>query len=83
MDIGFVDSQGARDIRGGVAIVIDVMRAYTVAAWAFHRGAREIVLMDGLEEAVSLAATMPGSLLMKGWGSGQSLRPSQLTASTP
>lgn len=34
-----------------VAVVVDVMRAYTVAAWAFARGAERIVLAESLDEA--------------------------------
>lgn len=34
-----------------VAVVIDVMRAYTVAAWAFAKGAQKIVLAESLDEA--------------------------------
>lgn len=37
MHIELVDIEGARRIRHGVAVIIDVMRAYTVAAWALHR----------------------------------------------
>jgi 2-phosphosulfolactate phosphatase len=39
-----------------VAVVIDVMRAYTVAAWAFARGAETIVLAGSLDEALALKA---------------------------
>ena len=61
----FVDIEGARALSGGVAVVVDVMRAYTVAAWAFHLGATDIVLIDGLDEAVAVAARTPGALLFK------------------
>jgi len=43
--------------------VIDVIRAFTVSAWAFARGAVECRLCDGVEEAVALAAAIPGSVL--------------------
>ncbi|MEU0852107.1 2-phosphosulfolactate phosphatase [Streptomyces flaveolus] len=39
-----------------VAVVVDVMRAFTVAAWAFARGAEEIVLAESLDEALALKA---------------------------
>ena len=55
----------ATRIVGGVAVVVDVMRAFTVAAWAFHLGATRIFLVDGIEEAVVLAGKMPGALLFK------------------
>ena len=33
-----------------VAVVIDVMRAFTVAAWAFARGAENVVLAGTLDD---------------------------------
>ncbi|MFF7981368.1 2-phosphosulfolactate phosphatase [Streptomyces sp. NPDC007901] len=45
-----------------VAVVIDVMRAFTVAAWAFRRGAERIVLADTLDEVLELKARHPGWL---------------------
>jgi 2-phosphosulfolactate phosphatase len=46
----------------GGAVVIDVMRAFTVTAWALHLGAERIVLLRGLDEALALKARTPGSL---------------------
>ncbi|WP_329331757.1 2-phosphosulfolactate phosphatase [Streptomyces sp. NBC_00663] len=48
-----------------VAVVIDVMRAFTVAAWAFSRGAERIVLASSREEALRLKAARPGWLALK------------------
>lgn len=48
-----------------VAVVIDVMRAFTVAAWAFSRGAERIVLASSQEEALALKAARPGWLALK------------------
>ncbi|WP_316754337.1 2-phosphosulfolactate phosphatase [Streptomyces herbicida] len=45
-----------------VAVVIDVMRAFTVAAWAFRRGAEKIVFTGTLDEALELKARNPGWL---------------------
>lgn len=42
-----------------VAVVVDVMRAFTVAAWVFARGAEKIVLAESLEEALALKAENP------------------------
>ncbi len=39
-----------------VAVVVDVMRAFTVAAWAFAQGAEKIVLAESLDEALVLKA---------------------------
>ncbi|KOV56153.1 2-phosphosulfolactate phosphatase [Streptomyces sp. MMG1121] len=45
-----------------VAVVVDVMRAFTVAAWAFWRGAERIVFAGTQEEALELKAAHPGWL---------------------
>lgn len=42
-----------------VAVVVDVMRAFTVAAWAFGQGAEKIVLAESLDEALALKADRP------------------------
>jgi 2-phosphosulfolactate phosphatase len=39
---------------GGVVVVIDVLRAFTTAAYAFDRGAEEILLVSTVEEAFEL-----------------------------
>ena len=49
----------------GAAVVIDVMRAYTVAAWALHSGASRMILIDDIEEALEIKARIPGSLALK------------------
>ncbi|MFM9373742.1 2-phosphosulfolactate phosphatase [Streptomyces sp. Da 82-17] len=48
-----------------VAVVIDVMRAFTTAAWAFHRGAERIVLAADEGEALKIKAAHPGWLALK------------------
>lgn len=48
-----------------VAVVVDVMRAFTVAAWAFARGADRIVLAESLDDALALKARHPGWLALK------------------
>ncbi|MEU5901873.1 2-phosphosulfolactate phosphatase [Streptomyces venezuelae] len=42
-----------------VAVVVDVMRAFTVAAWAFGQGAEKIVLAESLDEALALKSSHP------------------------
>jgi 2-phosphosulfolactate phosphatase len=49
----------------GTAVVVDVLRAYTTAAWAFHLGAERIVLSDDVEEALRLKASIPGAMALK------------------
>lgn len=48
-----------------VAVVIDVLRAFTVAACAFDGGAEKIVLASSEEEALELKARRPGWLALK------------------
>lgn len=48
-----------------VAVVVDVMRAFTVAAWAFGRGAEKIVLAESPDEALTLKARHPDWVALK------------------
>ncbi|MEV7523519.1 2-phosphosulfolactate phosphatase [Streptomyces sp. NPDC091371] len=48
-----------------VAVVVDVMRAFTVAAWAFAQGAERIVLAESLDEALALKARHPDWVALK------------------
>jgi 2-phosphosulfolactate phosphatase len=48
----------------GAVVVIDVIRAFTCAAYAFAAGARDIILTGTVDEALALGRQMPGSLLM-------------------
>lgn len=49
---------------GGAVVVIDVIRAFTTAAFAFAAGAAEIVPVGTIEEAQALRAARPESLLI-------------------
>src|SRR2546430_3463696 len=51
---------GARQSRGTV-IVIDVLRSFTVSAYALAGGARECRLVKTVAEARALAARIPGA----------------------
>lgn len=48
-----------------VAVVVDVMRAFTVAAWAFAQGAEKIVLAESLDDALALKARHPEWVALK------------------
>ncbi|WP_327733270.1 2-phosphosulfolactate phosphatase [Streptomyces nojiriensis] len=48
-----------------VAVVVDVMRAFTVAAWAFAQGAEKIVLAESLDGALALKARHPDWAALK------------------
>ena len=54
--------EGARQARGTV-VVIDVLRSFTVSAYALAGGARECVLVPTVDEARALALCMPDALL--------------------
>ena len=60
------------DTAEGVVIVIDVLRAFSTAAYAFGRGAKEILLVSSVEEALSLKSNIPNA---KAMGEVMGLRP--------
>jgi len=49
---------------GGVVVAIDVLRAFTTAAYAFAAGASSIWLVAGVDEAIALGRQIPGALVM-------------------
>ena len=48
-----------------VAVVVDVMRAFTTAAWVFAQGAERIVLAESLDEALESKARHPEWIALK------------------
>jgi len=54
--------EGARDARG-VVVVIDVLRSFTVSAYALAGGARECLLVSTVAEAGRLARDIPDALI--------------------
>lgn len=46
----------------GAVVVVDVLRAFTTAAYAFARGAEHILLADSVAEALELKAQHPDSV---------------------
>lgn len=48
----------------GLVVVIDVIRAFTTAAYAFAQGAKEIILVGDVEEAFHIKKKRPDVLLM-------------------
>jgi 2-phosphosulfolactate phosphatase len=59
----FLPASSAPDARGAV-VVVDVLRAFTTAAYAFASGARRIWLVDSVAEALAVKAARPGTLVM-------------------
>ena len=56
----------------GAMVVVDVIRAFTTAAYAFGSGAKEIYLVGTVDEALAFKSTNPGSLAL---GEDRGLRP--------
>jgi len=54
--------EGARAARG-VVVVIDVLRSFTVSAYALAGGARECLLVSTIDEALALAQRIPDSIV--------------------
>jgi len=48
----------------GVVLIIDVLRAFSTAAYAFSRGAKEIQLVSTVEEAFALKEQIPNAKAM-------------------
>ena len=48
----------------GIVIVIDVLRAFSTAAYAFSRGAEKIILVSDVNEAILLKSQIPNSKAM-------------------
>ena len=48
----------------GVVVLIDVLRAFSTAAYAFSNGAKEILLVSTVEEALSLKSSLPNAKAM-------------------
>ncbi len=63
LDLGELTAGGPTVVRGTV-VVVDVLRAFTTAAVALGRGAREIWPVATVEEAYALRDATPGALAM-------------------
>ncbi|GAB2476410.1 2-phosphosulfolactate phosphatase [Jatrophihabitans fulvus] len=61
MTARIVPGSGAADAVGAV-VVVDVLRAFTTAAYAFAAGARRIVLVREVSAALDYKAAHPGAL---------------------
>jgi 2-phosphosulfolactate phosphatase len=48
----------------GIVLIIDVLRAFSTAAYAFSRGATQIHLVSGVQEALDLKAQLPNARAM-------------------
>ncbi len=59
----YLSTAEAPDVSGAV-VVVDVLRAFTTAAYALAAGARHIYLVAGVDEALAFKSAMPGVLTM-------------------
>ena len=64
LEISHLRGQGGAVAARGLTVLIDVLRAFTTAAYAFAGGAREIVLVRTVEEAFALRQRFPDALLI-------------------
>ncbi|MBI4053417.1 MAG: 2-phosphosulfolactate phosphatase [Candidatus Diapherotrites archaeon] len=48
----------------GTVVIIDVLRAFSTAAYVFAQGAREMIVVEHLQEAFALKETHPDFVLM-------------------
>ncbi len=62
-DARFVPTAEA-DRATGAVVVVDVLRAFSTAAYALAAGARHVYLVRGVDEALAFKAAVPGSLAM-------------------
>ncbi|HSL42153.1 MAG TPA: 2-phosphosulfolactate phosphatase [Anaerolineales bacterium] len=63
MKFHYTDLETCHEAKG-VVIVIDVLRAFSTAAYAFSRGAKEILLVSTVDEALALKSQIQNSLAM-------------------
>jgi len=54
----------------GAVVVIDVLRSFTTIAYAFARGAREVIPVDSVEAARALRSRYPDALAVGAVGGG-------------
>jgi 2-phosphosulfolactate phosphatase len=63
MDIHYATLETCSTVTDAV-VIIDVWRSFTTAAYAFDMGARDIVTVGSVEDALALRNQFPGALLM-------------------
>ena len=64
MEFELVSNDGCDGVND-VAVVVDVLRAFSFAAFALDAGAERLILMDDLDAALDLATRTPGALAGK------------------
>jgi 2-phosphosulfolactate phosphatase len=64
VQIEVVDHVAGARVARGIAVVIDVFRAFSVAPHAFAGGASRVLPVGEIEEALAMRARMPGVVLV-------------------
>ena len=64
MKFDFVGNDGCEGITG-VAVVVDVLRAFSFAAFAVDAGVDRVLLLEDLDATLELARSIPGALAGK------------------
>lgn len=80
MKIHKIHRRNASEARG-VVVVIDVIRAFTTAAFAFSKGAEKIILVKDVEDAFRLKSHDPACMLMGEENGGYPIKDFQLNNS--
>lgn len=64
MAVNIVDFIAGAQAARGLTVIIDVFRAFSVAVYAFSRGAAKIIPVAAIDQARALKAQLPGALLI-------------------
>ena len=64
MKVEVVDHLAGAERARGIALVIDVFRAFTVAPYACSAGAARVIPVAAIEDALALRDRLPGALLV-------------------
>ena len=64
MQVDVLDFVAGAKQATGVVVIIDVFRAFSVACYAYANGAKQIIPVGAVEQAINLREEIPGSILI-------------------
>jgi len=64
MEIHYLEFTTGAEEATGIAVIIDVFRAFSTACYLYHRGAEKIFVTGDVEQAFAYRRTRPGTLLV-------------------
>jgi len=64
MEVRVFPLLGGAEYADGPVVIIDVLRAFSTAAFVFAQGAKEMFVVEHLQEAFALKEKNPGFVLM-------------------